>query len=348
VAYLLNKQSGQATLSGTSVTPTVSTYTLARSILIWKFRGGYNTPTSGQVSGRKLSTTQIQFTRNGTDGDTVIVEWELLEFDTDVTVQDLSSSYSEGTTHNITVSSVTVSQSFLISGGVEGKSGSAFSADDFARWALTSSTNVERYLYEAFDATFYAQLVDYADCSVQRFNRDNQSGAQWPQTISSVTTTKVALWASGTIRDAGGMDDIYETYLNTSTEVRGYAYTGATVNDLHVQVVEFTDNTTTQHADYSVSSGTATDNITISNIDTDLSCSMLQGCTSLGMSHGTSIDTDDDTRTTFFTTLLTSGTNLQVQRTDGTGVTAYIGYCVITFEEEAAVGENAPFFGCNF
>lgn len=347
MAYLLRKQSGQSTLSGTSVQATVTTYVLARSILIWKYRGGFSSPSAANCSGRKLNTTTLEFTRNQSSGDAVVIEWELMEFDTDVTVQDLSSSYSSGTTHNITVSSVTVSQSFLVEGGVSGKGGSSLSNDDFARWKLTSSTNVERYLNEAYDGTFYAQLVDYAACSVQRFDKSAQTGAQWTQTISTVTSNKVALWASCTLNAAAGMDDLYYTYLNTTTEVRGYAYVGGTSSDLHIQVVAFSDNTTTQHNTYTVASGTATDNITISTVDTDLACCMGQGCTSVGMSHGTSDDSDDDTRTTFFSAVLTSGTNLQVQRTDATGQTGYISWCVIEFEAPPPT-DNPPFFGCNF
>jgi hypothetical protein len=347
VANLVRKQSGQSTLSGTSVQATVSTYTLANSLLVYKYRGGFSSPSAAQISGRKLNTTTLEFTRNQSSGDSPVIEWELMEFDTDVTVQDLSSSYSSGATHNITVSSVTTGQSFLVPGGVEGKSGSSLSQDDFARWRLTSSTNVERLLSEAYDGTFYAQLVDYADCSVQRFTRDNQTGTSWSQTISSVTTAKSALFGTCAIDAAAGMDDLYRIAFASSTSVQGTSNAGGTSSDIAFEVVSFTDDTTTQGTTRSVASGTATDNVTITTVNTDYSSCQLEGVSLQGQSHGYSDDTDDDFRTTFFSSLLTSSTNLQLQRTDATGQTAYVSWRVISWQYAGEELQNAPFFGCN-
>jgi hypothetical protein len=325
---LKNRQAGSVLLTSTSIDVTVSTYELNGSVLFFSYRGGDNAPSRSMVMGEKLNTTTLRFTRDAAGGNSPTIEWELLEFDDDVTVQDLSVAENTDCNPEITqsITSVTTGETFIVPMGARNP-GTGFGTDDTLRLRLASSTTVGQFCNSNGSPEVRYQVVSYSGATVQRFLRNNQAGTSWSQTISTAATGNTFIVASGAVEGGVGFDDIWRIYQASSTSIAGDRNTNGNGTDLSVEVITTTEVTATK-AQRSVPLSTQIDNLTISSVTENVSCSVLCGGTNLWASHGYYGGVTDDFNIACFSVRLTSATNLRLER-QTSGQTADVYYQVI-------------------
>lgn len=286
MSVLKTMQSGEATLTSTSLAVTVASYSVASSILIFSVKGGNSTAIDAMVRGVKTDSTTLTFYRGGDTGTAPTIQWDLLEYDADTDVQDITES---GTgTQDTTISTVSTDEAFVISNGMS-TSDSALSDTTTAALEVTSSTNVQRRTGNTGGSgTFSYQVVEqtgqHGVQSVQFFNVSGQTGTSFSQTITSVDTDRTLLFGSGRCNDTGGYDysDPFRLNLSSSTTVAS-ARTGTASWDACFYVVEYSSDVMVQRGEQSV--GTDND-ITITEVVVQNTVAMCTASHSMGFSHG--------------------------------------------------------------
>lgn len=339
MAELLNKQTGQVTLTGTSVDATPSAYTPSRSILLWSYRGGHTQPDNGAVSGFKVNGTTLRWTRDdsvaGTDP---VIEWQLLEFDADVSVQDVSR-VGNGT---IAISAVDLSRSFILPGGIM-STGTIMNDNDFCRWRFNSTTEVEALLTTAnATQTFRAQVVDFQGASVQELTHTVTSftGTSTDDVIPTTVDTGASIVFASYQTSIPTGDDFLDMlwrvrFVDGDTLRYDREGTVSVSVTFTAFVIEFTDGTVVQSGVHTVADLDTQDDITITAV-TMTDCSVHLGAASaMSCMHGTAAVVDDDSRDAFFGVVLLDATTIRVERDGGSGQ----GQCQLSWY---AVSWNVP------
>ena len=329
-----NIQSGTVTLAGgsSSTTATIAAVDPTRAFLTFTVRGSDNSPDDLLVTGELTNATTVTFAREGVTG-TMNVEWSVVEFVSGVTVQRGSATLSSTTT-NVPISSVDLSRSFVLTNSRV--TGGTFGASDFPRAALTSSTNLRISIPSSAGNVVKWQVIQYDDASVQRGTTSFASGdSSKTATVSAVDTSKAWLvysnsTAAGTANNIG-QKLIRGRVTNGTTLTFDRSSTGQTL-DLAWELVEFTDTTSVQHASVAFASSQTLQDVTITAVDPTRSIAV-GGTTLYG--GRSSYTADDNPGVGWFTTTLTSSTNLRVQR-DTAPAGADLGWFVIHWPGGAA------------
>jgi len=319
MAILLKKTTNQVTLSTTSVDVIVATYDPARSILRCTYRGGDTQPDNGAVSWEKFNATTLRFTRDdsaaGTDP---VIEWELLEFDSSVAVQDLSR-VGDGI---IAINAIDLNRSFIVANGIL-SSGTIFNDNDFGAWRINSTTEVEVLTSVASNQTYRCQVVDFQGATVQALVHSLVASVatSTDDTITSIDQTKSIIFSSYETSSPTG-DDFADMlwrarFLNDTTVRFEREGTVSVTVDFHYFVVSFTDGTKVQSGLHTVADTDAQDDITIPTAVVVANTSVWLGAASAmtGM-HGTAAVLDDDTRDAFFSVILLNPTTIRVDRAE--------------------------------
>ncbi|MDH5293369.1 MAG: cadherin-like domain-containing protein, partial [Acidimicrobiia bacterium] len=342
-------QKGTATLAGgsSSVTATIAAVDPTRAFLTFSVRGSDANPDNLWVRGTLTNATTVTFTRPGTTG-TVTIEWSVVEFASGVTVQRGSQTLT-GTTTDVPISAVDLGRSFPIVSMTA--TGTQFSQNDFARATLTSPTNLRLSIPEIVTNVVSWQVVTYNDSSVQSGSVAFAAGdVSRSATVTAVDPTKA--WLLYTIDTAAGTTAnigqkmIRGMVTNGTTLTFDRSSTGQTMN-VTWHLVEFTDATQVQHANVAFASSDTTNNVTITSVDPARSIGVGGYLQYGGRSAYTS---DDNPGVGWFTTRLTTHTNLRVQR-NAALATANLGWFVIHWPGTAAplvvnstgdAADNAP------
>lgn len=342
---LTNKQSGTVTLSGTSVTDTPSSYTLAQSVLWFSHSGGgTSAPEHGFVRGEKTDSITLTFTRNEATGDSPVIEWQLFEFDSDMNVQDVVSSPdwdNSKTVETETISAVVAANAWIVAGGIA-QSGGGVQQDDRISIKFNSTTVVE---FECVGApnlgSSICQVVEYVPANVQTQNDtfvDTTSSSETSSAFSAVVEASTFVECTyETDKGTFFARNLWSHILSSTTQV---TYRRVLATDLTPQfelmVVELDgDATSVQDGQHTLASGDLSDPITISSVTEADSLSLLGGCSDQ-RSHGTSDQTTDDTALAHMTVDFNSGTEIRVDRTAGAGTANDIDWQVIEWARAAA------------
>jgi len=323
MAVIQRIQRGTASLTGSSVTATVTAYTLAQSFIVWSYTGGQANAEQGSVTVEKTSTTVITWTRvgGGGGGMNITIGFELVEFDSDVNVEEATRT-ADGT---IAIDSVTLSQSWLLTS----KRNVAANIDDnvHATAVFNSQTEIEVDT-AAGDTTgvYEIQVIDYGSGASTQENLHTL-------TTSTVTSTTDTITAVGTVGNtmvigslrtdntAGDLqDDIWRITITADDTITMDRNNGNqdTININHF-TVEFTDGTSLQTTAHTVIDTDATDDVDITAVDRDTSSVHLGGCSTWGMSHGDTAITNDDPRDAFFQTVFLDDDTITVTREQTVG-----------------------------
>jgi len=343
VATLTGRQNGTLSFSTADSTlpVTVSSYTASQSILWFSLRGGYNQPDSYAFRGVKTNSTTLTFTRPNNEL-TATIEWELLEFDTDVDVQDFEVNVQQSSTTSITT--VTVAQSWVVHTG-RSRAGSQFGSDDpYSAW-LSAADTVSYGIGTATSALTSIQVVDYTGVDVQNF-QSTFSGTNLSFTVapSSVDTTATMLSGGASLASNAGMDGyLFRLALTSATLVT--ADRGATDDEsliYVIDVVEFTDGTSVQDGPISIGTSEYLGTATITDVTIANTVSGITAMMPWSMTAGKSTETDDDSATSWFTVTMTAVDTVTATRV-GIGFTCDLQYCVVEFFTGAAdVNVNVP------
>ncbi|MFK7918022.1 MAG: LamG-like jellyroll fold domain-containing protein [Ilumatobacter sp.] len=321
-------QSGTVTLADTqsSVTATIDAVDGARSMLTFTVRGDDDSPDDLWVTGVLTNATTITFERIGNVGD-MVIEWSVTEFRSGVTVQRGVSSLSSTTT-DVALSPIDLTKSFpLIS---HRAAGATFGVNDFVRAELTSSTNMRLTVGGISSNVVPWQVVTYNDATVQRGTVGLGTGTATGATGLGTAVDLDKAWLIYSITSDGGTaSDIGQKLIrgrltDPSTITFDRSNTGQLVS-ISWFVVEFTDGTEVQHSSAAFGVSDTTVDVTIDPVDRSRS---IASGGYLGYGGRSAYAADDNAAEGWFTTTLTSATNLRVQR-DAALATADLGWFVI-------------------
>lgn len=321
MSVLKSQQSGEVTLLNESVAVTVASYVPANSILLFSFKGGNSDARRSFVRAVKTNSTTITFYK-GNSGETYgEIAWGLFEFDGNTDVQDIVES---GTgTQNTTITSVDTDKAYVIPLGVSNASDTSISDTYTAALEVTSATNVQRRTgTNGSSATFSYQVVEqdgpHGTNSVQFFNRSAETGTSFNQTISSITTTRTALFGSGKCNASSwGYGQPFRLKLTSSTNVQGNR-AGTTSWDAAFYVVEYKLNVKVQAGTFSFSGSGTDQNTTVTSVVQNNAGALCAAAACMGFSMGTHSYTAEANGVNVNTRLaLTSATNLNFQRSGG-------------------------------
>ncbi len=307
-------QSGTAILADGSSTTTVTIAAVdpSRSMLTYSLRGSDSAPSNLSINGVLSDPTTVTFSRIGTSS-AAILEWSVVEFVSGVTVQRGTEYIPNGGPIDLAIAPVDLSRSFVLA-NVTGE-GNAFGVDDFVIASLTSSTNLRLDLGNGLGSNVAWQVVQYNDAVVQRGTNSLASGdASRTATVTTVDLAKSWLVYSYSTVD-GDPNDIGQKLVrglvsDPTTLTFDRSSTGQTV-DLSWELVEFTDDTIVRHASAAFSGTDSVRDVTIAAVNPARSIAV--GGTTLfgGRSSYTS---NDNPGVGWFTTELTSSTNLRIRR----------------------------------
>jgi hypothetical protein len=321
VSVLKSQQSGQVTLLNESVSVTVASYVAANSILFFSFKGGNSDARRSFVRGEKTDSTTITFYK-GNSGETYAeIAWGLYEFDGNTDVQDITES---GTgTQNTTITSVDMDLAHVMPLGVSNATDTSKTDTYTAALEVTSATNVQRRAGSSgSSATFAYQVVqqegDHGTNSVQFFSRSADTGTSFNQTISSVTTSRTAIFGSGKCNASSwGYGDQFRIKLTSGTNVQGNR-AGSASWDSAFYVVEYKLNVKVQTGTFSFSGSGTDQSTTVTSVVTKNAGAQTTAATCMGFSMGTHSYAAEANGVNINTRVaLTSATNLNFQRSGG-------------------------------
>ena len=329
--------SGTTTL-GSGVTTqnvTIPAVDLSRSVLFFNVRGPNNQPQRGMVRGNLTSSTNIQFNRNTSDSTVITIQWYVAEFESGVSVQR-ASGVDENAASNFAIGAVDLAKSFQLTSCTSAAT-TVYSEDDFPRSRLTTSTNLEILSTDTPNAGSLCdyQVVEHNDTSVQRGSGTLGSAAASTGAIaiSAVDPTKSFVQVTWTVDGYGAGQNSLRARLTSATTIE--IDREATGNNLDYawEVVEFTDATTVQSGNLSLSTLETSDTATLTSVDTGRSVAFLSG-NHRGAGHSYTT-TDDGMGSGWFTTGITDSTTLTVEREVTNSVGAEAAWFVLEFPAPA-------------
>ncbi len=246
---VISRQEGSATLTANTTDITISTVTKNQSIakISLKSSGGGTNLTSHLVTGILTSGTNLRLQRSSSTSNCVVC-WQVIEFNSDVTVQTLEVSHSASFSVNTAVSTVNLSRTISFNSCRTSTSPTNGMRDILTRERLTSSTNVRSNCYQSDTNMIIAcHVVEFgAEVTVQQFD-GTFSTASTDITISSVTTANT--WITGNVFPLGttnvDADQVPGRRLFDSTTVRVSSYTAYDWYD-NTYVVSSNDTTVTR------------------------------------------------------------------------------------------------------
>lgn len=244
-------------------------------------------------------------------GTAMTIFWQVIEFDSGVTVQRGSRNMNSAT-ENVSISSVDTSKSFPIISFLN--LGTQLSQEDLVQAYISSSTNLELKAYSSGSTVEVQwQVIEYDNASVQVVHDHIINAQNTNATITAVDTSKTFLVGSLSTNVAPtGADDIPAWFLSSSTNVQFYRYnTASDTLRATVYVVSITDNISVQRGFNQITSGNTTVDESVTAIDTARTL-LLGG--SLFHTWGTANNGDDISTVSAFTFEKVSSTLIRATR----------------------------------
>ncbi|MGB0404082.1 MAG: T9SS type A sorting domain-containing protein [Salibacteraceae bacterium] len=286
-ASVNNIQRGSVSLTGTSITVTLCDSVIkSSSILIFSMSNNSNSVGGCLVRGILTNENTLTFTRAQTNG-TPIIEWTVIEYSSGVTVEHGSTNVDASTKDQAITAVGNLSNSFPII--TMSNNGSTWGNDDGVVAELTSTSNLQfRCSNSNFDVNW--QIVQYDSCSVESFS-SSLTGASSTASITAVDTLKSIIIGSHYQSGNINADDMPRVEFADDETITLTRVGSASTLTYFGYAIEFTDNTTVEHGNFSFASGSTTDTETINAIATDRS--LVMG-TSNAYSQGSTPYSSDD------------------------------------------------------
>ena len=328
-------QKGTATITAgtSSATATIATVDPTKAFLTYTIRGNNTDASNIAITGVLANATTVTFSRAGTVGN-VSIEWSVVEFTSGVTVQRGSTTLA-ATTTDIPITAVDLGRTFTLMNSRS--TGTPFGANDLPRSQLTSATNLRLSVPIVGANVVQWQVVTYNDANVQRGTSNLVAGAtSATATVASVDTAKSWLvyntsTADGTAADIG-QKLVRGLVTNATTLTFDRNNTGQTM-DISWELVQFTGTTTVQRGSAAFGTAALTSNVAISSVTP--SRTVVVGGANLFGGRSPHVAASNP-GVGWFTTRVTSPTNVQITR-DFTGSSAAdLGWFAITWPGPAA------------
>ncbi len=332
-ASINNVQTGEVTFSAATQNVTITSVDLTRSILIFSERANSASPETGAVRGQLTSATNIQFNKGSATG-SVTVRWYVAEFISGVSVQRGSTTLS-ATTVNQTISSVSLSESFVIVS--KSTTGTSFDNNDFERARLTSSTNLELSTNAGSGGTADWQVVTFTGASVQR-NILTLASASTSVTaaITSVDLSRSFLLYSyssptGTVNNIGQKQ--VRGRISSATQLEFTRDNTGVDLSIAWEVIQLPVGDQVQSNIASIASATSQSDVTISTVDLSRAIAFSGNQSMYGQSWGrTAYSSADNPGRASYTHQLLNTTTLRLNRAV-TGTASSVSYFVVNFAQ---------------
>jgi len=204
VATIKSVQSGTVTIADNSAsnTATITSVTTANSFLMFTVRhnnASVRDTRDTKVRGVLTNSTTVTFDRDdaASGQGTCVLSWFVIEYTSGVTVQRGTVAGINATTHNVTITAVTLAQSWPIV-SQQGVTSYDYGYADTVQAEITTTTNLALTVAgNASTHDFAWQVIDYTGASVQKITKAlANTGTSQTSTITSVTTTQTFLQGS--------------------------------------------------------------------------------------------------------------------------------------------------------
>jgi hypothetical protein len=354
---LSSVQNGTLTMASSDLSETVTlgtSVTMTKAFLVFSVKSTGDGPQTCSVTGKISATNELTFQRASTFGstDAIDIEWYVAEFSSGVTVQRGSSSFSNSTsavTNNVTITSVDRNKAVPI---ISMRAGYVhYSAQDYVKAKLTSSTNLELYRaataigYVTYTVTVEWQVIEFDDAIVSTGDvAISTAETSDTGTIDCPDTSKCWLLYSYDSTDGTSADIAQRAirgYISSSTTATfDRATTGVTAtksaHNITWYLVKFTDSTNVISGTSSFTTSDLTKDVTLSPTVNTSWCIAMAGIYGAQSQTSGPADNDGNKMGHGLVTLdLTSSSNLRLTRslgtTSGKTSTAATGYYVIQF-----------------
>ncbi|HXI28300.1 MAG TPA: hypothetical protein VNG89_07755, partial [Vicinamibacterales bacterium] len=255
-AVLQGVQSGTAVNNANGIqTITIAPVDTTKSFLVFQTRSNSALPPASTVRGRLQSSTTIEFERITSEATpaTITIQWYVATFGSGVSVQRGETTVS-ATTVNVTISAVTMAQSFVLFSKTAIAGEAEWSNNDSIAGDLTTTTNLQFRIAASANHIVSWQVVTFtsaADINVQRGSVTTMTGATTSATatLTAVNTRKtfvLSSWrTSGTGADIGSR--LVRTQLTNSTTLtfdRSATGSPDSIEEIAWQAIELKDNST--------------------------------------------------------------------------------------------------------
>lgn len=239
-------QAGSLTLDSTTENVTISSVDTSKSFSIAQVRGDTFTSTMDGIIYRHMITSSTNLQVDGTEtSSNNVMEWQVVEF-SDASVQALSGTTTNATYTDVTISSVTTDDSFLMVSYSD--SGSTIDLNQLKGARIYSSTAVRLSAYVAGQMYYGFYVISSTNYVVQR-GWTGVTGASLNVDITAVTQSKCLLNLGGIYNNYQTVDSYEEniqefgfriSFVDSDTIIldRDSSTNGATVS---WEVIEFSD-----------------------------------------------------------------------------------------------------------
>lgn len=336
---------GTTTTAGASVAVTLSPAVadITKCIIFFSVKNDRSSVYDYATRANFDSVSQITFYRAG-NTDTLSISWEVVEFTatSGILVQHGSAALTAASTSIVLGTAVNTATSWIMLSWT--RANTALNQTCFIKAKLTGGgANIQLDAYaNPATCTCNYQVIQYDGCSVQTLELTNQNAQNATQAISTVDTTKTALFTSCAASLSQTYDEtmIFRVTLDDATHVRYQKYGGAGNGfDITTFVVSFTDSTLVDT--YSATFATTDSSIstTVTSRDRGVSVNHTKFCAARFL--GDSDSATNNATYAMFYSEMTSNTNVTVSRA-GTGANSVVPFCVIAFLTTSTTWTGEP------
>ena len=359
MATITSIQRGSFTIANgaTSNTATITAVTVANSFVTASYSFANNEPVESMYGIEITNTTTITGIRQGSvpvGAATITIYFEVVEYSSGVTTQNGQHTWTTSGTRgedDITLSAVTVAQTYPHNTRLNNAFGSGTNADDFESAAITTTTNmkIKQRDTASEDGIVYWQVIDNDDVTIQTASPalgTSTTGTTGTITAVNLSNTYIkSTWQtqSGTTADLS--DNMARTKL-TSTTAWTFDRDNTNTNSMDGEIYFVEQaNTAVQSGEEAFTSTQTTKTPSITSVDTSVTfvtCGGREGFKGKG-----SYSSDDDLES-FSCELSFTATVLTLTRNAHQSSTLDIPWYIV--EEDAggsgATGKSNPLDGC--
>lgn len=320
-----------------STTATISVVVTANSVVFLSYSLSDASPQFGMISIELTNSTTLTFARlTAAASPAVTLRWNVIEFDSGVTVQRGTFTWSGAeTTHNTTITAVTTANTFADITSRD--AGSSYNDDDMYRAEITSTTNLAT---TSFAAPANTAIVKWqvVECTDGTFS--TQTGnITWGTTDVSLTaapTTTTQSWLHFSyLSDIGTGANIGQKLIHgvvTSSSLITFTRNNSgQAMTLTWWCITHTDNTLIQRGTEAFTTSETLRNVALTTVDTEEAFPVAGGI--YGRGGKSAYSGDDNPGVGGWTDMnITTPINLAITRALTGTATAEIGWFVIEFE----------------
>lgn len=323
--------------SSASVTDTITAVTKAKSFLVFQYESADtgDNPQNNFVRGTITNSTTLTFTRANNPAVAITIRWWVVEFTagSSTTVQHGTRTIT-GTTDNVTITALTLANSFPLVTWSSAHAGSP-GTDDHLTAELTTTTNLQFRRVGTQTLIADWQVIENANWTVTKYT-DSMITTDTTEDTPVTAVTLADVWLVGyeepqSVVAAPGGDSFLRWQFTSTTNIQATRATTVSYNsNLLYHVIDGGGLFAAQHFQSEVIGAAASSNTTALSPNIDTAKSIIKNNCGFP-SYSTKSSIDDDGRNTCVKHQINSASEVQQERVNNPTPTAITDFDVIDF-----------------